>query len=370
MSRRRPPVESVRPEIRALPVYRLERPPDVPKRFRIDQNESPWDPPRRLKERVAAELLERPWSRYPEFHAEALREALGRHHGWPADGVLVGNGSNELLATAVEAFVRPGGELLGMVPSFGLYPLYAVRAGATARLLGPRADLAAPLDELHREVARDPRRPVLLASPNNPTGEALEPAALAALAAALEAPLLLDAAYAELCRHDYRTLLDDHPNLVLFRTFSKAWALAGLRVGYLMGDPELVVELIKVKLPYNVGHAAAVAALATLAEEGAARRRVAALRARRAGWAAMLRGFGLEVFPSEANFHLVRFGTPEEARRVHRELARRGILVRDVGAGPGLAGCLRFSVGDGGVLRAARRALGEILREPARKEVP
>lgn len=358
---RRPPVESVRPEIRALPVYRLERPPDVPKRYRIDQNESPWDPPRRLKERVAAELLARPWSRYPEFHAEALREALGRHHGWPAEGVLVGNGSNELLATAVEAFARPGGELLGMVPSFGLYPVYAARIGATPRFLGPRPDLATPLDALHREIERDPRRPLLLASPNNPTGEALEPGDVAALARALEAPFLLDAAYAELCRHDYRPLLDDHPNLVLFRTFSKAWALGGLRVGYLLGHPELVAELIKVKLPYNVGHAAAVAALATLEEEGATRRRVTVLKARREGWAAMLRGFGLEALPSEANFFLVRLGSPEAARRVHGELARRGILVRDVGGGPGLAGCLRVSVGDGGALRATRRALAEIL---------
>lgn len=361
MSGRRPPVEAVRADVRALPVYRLERPPAVAKRYRIDQNESPWDPPRRLKERVAAELLARPWSRYPEFHAESLREALGRHHGWPAEGVLVGNGSNELLATAVEAFCRPGGELLGMVPSFGLYPVYAVRIGATPRFLGPRGDLATPLDELRGEIERDPRRPLLLASPNNPTGEALEPAVLADLASALEAPLLLDAAYAELCRHDYRPLLDDHPNLVLFRTFSKAWALGGLRVGYLLGHPELVAELIKVKLPYNVGHAAAVAALATLEEEGAARRRVAVLKARREGWAAMLRGFGLEVFPSEANFLLVRFDGAQEARRVHGQLARRGILVRDVGGGPGLAGCLRFSVGDGGALRATRRALVEIL---------
>lgn len=360
---RRPPLDAVRPEIRALPVYRLERPPDVRRRFRIDQNESPWEPPRRLKERVVAELLERPWSRYPEFHAEELRQALGRHHGWPADGVLVGNGSNELMATAVEAFTRPGGELLGMVPSFGLYPVYAIRAGATPRLLGPRADLSTPLDELHREIERDPRRPVLLASPNNPTGEALEPAELAALARALEAPLLLDAAYAELCRHDYRPLLDDHPNLVVFRTFSKAWALGGFRVGYLLGHPELVAELVKVKLPYNVGHPAAVAALATLEEAGAARRRVAALKARREHWAGMLRSLGFEVFPSEANFLLVRFRGAEEARRVHRELGRRGILVRDVGGGPGLAGCLRFSVGDGGVLRATRLALEEILGE-------
>lgn len=358
---RRPPVESVRSEIRALPAFELERVPELQRRFKLDQNESPWEPPRRLKERVATELLARPWARYPEIHSEELRRALSHLHAWPVAGIVVGNGSNELLATAVETFVAPGGELLGLVPSFAAYPLYAVRAGARTRFLGPREDLASPLGELHREIAQDPRRPLLLASPNNPTGEALAPAALADLARALAAPLLLDAAYAEFCRHDYRPLLDEHPNLILFRTFSKAWALGGLRVGYLLGHPDLVREILKVKLPYNVGHAAAVAALVSLEAGEVQRRRVAAIRARRERWASMLAGFCLEVFPSEANFVLVRLPAAGEARRLHQGLLDRGILVRDVGVGPGLEGCLRITVGDGGALRAVRRALEEVL---------
>jgi histidinol-phosphate aminotransferase len=368
---RRPPVESVRPEIRALRAYTLEAPPPlragVRRLFKLDQNESPWEPPRRVKERVARELVAREWSRYPELHADELRTALARRFDWPADGILVGNGSNELLALAVAAFTGPGTELLGVVPCFGLYPLYAVRAGATPRFLGPRADLGTPLDELLREVERDPRRPVLLASPNNPTGEALAPAALATLARALEAPLLLDAAYVELSDHDYRPLLDDHPNLLLFRTFSKAWALAGLRVGYLLARPELVAELLKVKLPYNVGHAAAVAARVSLEEEPAVRRRLAVVRARRGQWAEMLGGFGLHVFPSQASFLLVRLASAEAARRVDRGLAERGVLVRDVGGGPGLAGCLRISIGSAPAFRALRRALSEVLE---REEMP
>jgi histidinol-phosphate aminotransferase len=316
---------------------------------------------------VARELVAREWSRYPELHADELRTALARRFDWPADGILVGNGSNELLALAVATFTGPGTELLGVVPCFGLYPLYAVRAGATPRFLGPRADLGTPLDELLREVERDPRRPVLLASPNNPTGEALAPAALATLARALEAPLLLDAAYVELSDHDYRPLLDDHPNLLLFRTFSKAWALAGLRVGYLLARPELVAELLKVKLPYNVGHAAAVAARVSLEEEPAVRRRLTVVRARRGQWAEMLGGFGLHVFPSQASFLLVRLASAEVARRVDRGLAERGVLVRDVGGGPGLAGCLRISIGSAPAFRALRRALSEVLE---REETP
>lgn len=362
VEKRRPPVDSVRPEIRELPVYTLKQPPEgTPVRHKLDQNESPWEPPRRLKERFAAELLARSWARYPEFHADELRQVLARYHRWPVEGILVGNGSNELLALAVETFTPPGGELLGTVPCFGLYPLYAVRSGATPRFLGPRDDLALPWEELLREVDADPRRPVLLASPNNPTGEGLAPDRLARLAGALEAPLLLDAAYAEFCRHDYRPLLDAHPNLLVFRTFSKAWALGGIRVGYMLAHPELVGELLKVKLPYSVGRASVVAARLTLEAEPATCRRVAVLRARRGQWAGMLQGFGLEVFPSEANFLLARCRDAEAAATIHRGLAARGILVRDLGSGPGLAGCLRFSVGSGAALRETRRALEEIV---------
>lgn len=357
-------VASVSPEVRALPVYTLEKASDEEPRFKLDQNESPWEPPRRVKERVVREILEAPWALYPEFHADSLRDALSRHHEWPVDGILIGNGSNELLALSVETFTGSSGALLSAQPCFGLYPLYAVRAKAEALFLGPRDDLALPMDEILEEARRRPERPVLLASPNNPTGEALTPKAVGELAASLRAPLLVDAAYSELCRHDYRPLLDEHPNLVLFRTFSKAWALGGLRVGYLLARPELVAELLKVKLPYNVGRMTVAAALATLREEAAVRRRVKVLRKRRDEWAAMLRdtdgaqpALGLEVFPSEANFLLVRLPAAGAARALHRGLAERGVLVRDVGGGPGLAGCLRITVGSRPAFRALRRAL-------------
>ncbi len=362
---RRDPAVFVRPEVRALAAYHLDQ---VPCRFKLDQNECPWEPPRGIKRAVAAALGEAPWALYPDFHGDELRRALGGRWSWPFEGVLVGNGSNELLATALAALAGPGDEVLGMAPGFGLYPALAERSGARYRGLGPRADLALPLDELEAEVERDPRRAVLVCSPNNPTGEAVPPERLARIAARLDGPLLLDGAYAEFCRFDYRPLLDEHPNLVMFRTFSKAWGLAGLRLGYLLARPELVAELIKVKLPYNVGRAAIAAGLAVLGAEPAMVRRRRAVVARRAQWrrvleAARFGGEALEVLPSEANFLLVRCGG--RAGRIRDGLARRGILVRDVSRGPGLAGCLRVTVGGGAALRAVERALGEIAAEPA-----
>ena len=354
------PARFVRPELRALRAYHLDQ---VACRHKLDQNEVPWDLPRRLKREVARQLLARDWARYPDFHADALRRDLAAYHRHPVEGVLVGNGSNELLGVALEALTPVGGEVLGAEPGFGLYPMFVLRAGGRYRPLPPRRDLALPLAELLAEVEREPRRPLILCSPNNPTGSAATPGEVASLAARLDAPLLLDNAYGEFCAHDYRPLLARHPNLVLFRTFSKAWSLAGLRLGYLLAHPDLVAELIKVKLPYNLGHGSAVAGRVALAADGVARRRVAALVGRRAQWTAMLRRAGLEPLPSQANFVLVRCGTAERSRRVRDGLAARGILVREVGHYPGLAGCLRVSVGGGRALRDSETALGEILAD-------
>ena len=349
-----------RPEVRALHAYSLDL---SPSRFKLDQNEVPWELPRRVKEEVARRLIDREWARYPDFHAERLRKRLAETHAWTPDGVLVGNGSNELLAATLAAVGGPGREILGLAPSFGLYPVFALQSGASYRAVGPRADLALPLAELESEIERDPHRPVLVASPNNPTGEAISPEVIerwAGKLAAADAPLLLDNAYGEFCRHDYRPLLASCPNLVIFRTFSKAWSLAGLRLGYLLAAPELVREIVKVKLPYNLGHAAAIAGELALDNAAAVERRVRLLVARRAQWRALLETSQDEVFPSEANFLLIR-NERQKSLLVKDSLAERGIRVRDVSAGPGLEGCLRFSIGTGAALRAVAQTLGQHL---------
>ncbi len=352
------PASLVRGELRQLRAYSLDL---SPCRHKLDQNEAPFEPPPGLKRRVADALRAAAWARYPDFHAEALRRDLGELHGWPAAGVLVGNGSNELLDVCLSALVAPGSEVVGYEPSFALYRMLVLKAGGVPRFLPPAAGLRLPLAELEAEVARDPRRPLLLCAPNNPTGDAPPPEAIDALAARQEGPFLLDNAYGEFCRFDYRPLLARHPHLILLRTFSKAWALAGLRLGYLLADPRLVAELLKVKLPYNVGVPAVLAGRAVLAAAPAARRRISLVVARRAQWQFMLQAAGLQVLPSEANFLLVRCGSAAAAAALRDGLAARGIRVRDVGANPGLDGALRISIGSGAALRATRQALAELL---------
>ncbi len=213
------PEDLVRREVRALSEYALDL---AACRFKLDQNEVPWPLPPPVRAAAMARLASADWSRYPDFHADELRRAVAALHGVEPNRVLVGNGSNELLQATLAAVAGPATEVLGLAPSFSLYGVFALSSGATLKALGPREDLALPLDELEREIERNPRRPVLLASPNNPTGEAVSPERIERLLDRLEAPLLLDNAYGEFCHHDYRPLLARHRHLVLFRTFSKA----------------------------------------------------------------------------------------------------------------------------------------------------
>jgi histidinol-phosphate aminotransferase len=340
-----------RPELHALEPYALLAPlDDAPEvRHALDQNEVPWDVPAPLKRVALERLAARDWSKYPEMSSDRLRALLAERHGVASDNVLVGNGSGELLRLALSVFGGSGREVLGHEPSFALYRPLTLESGARPRFLPPRPDLRLPLAELEREIEIDPRRPLLLCSPNNPTGEAASPEAVERLLERLDAPLVLDNAYAEFCRHDYRPLLARHPNLILLRTLSKAWSLAGLRVGYLFAHEEVVAELLKVKLPYNVSHAGAVLGEVALEHPRHAERCVRVLLARRGQWSEALRRRGLEVFESDANFLLVR--TPR-AGELRGALARAGIAVRDVGHYPGLAGCLRVTVGGAPALRA------------------
>ena len=355
------PSTFVRDELRQLSAYTLDR---SPCRFKLDQNEMPFDLPRPVKRRIFEPLLDRAWGVYPGFNSDRLRAVVGRHQDWPAEGVLLGNGSGELLALTLLAVTRPGQEVLGTVPSFSLYKLLVLRCGAKPRFLPPRPDLRLPLMELEREIEADPTRPLVLCTPNNPTGEAVSPAAVERLLERLQAPFLLDNAYHEFCDVDYRPLLSRHRHLMIFRTLSKAWTMAAWRLGYLLADLALVRELVKVKLPYNLGFASALAAEAALAAPAAVDRRVRAVIGRRPQWQEMLAAFGFEVFPSQANFVLVRH---RQADRIRRGLDRRGIRVRDVSGYPGLAGCFRISIGSGAALRATRQALAEILQAP---EIP
>ena len=331
-----------RPGIAAFAAYRLVPDLPVPVRAKLDFNESPYDVPDEVKEKVLSRLKARRWSLYPEFGATRLREAIAASLGRSPEEVVVGNGSGELLLAAMNVFAG-GGRLLLTPPTFSLYPQLALLAQAevaTVPLSGD--DFLFDEEAILRAVRAWPTVP-LICSPNNPTGTPADPAFLRKLADA--APVaLLDQAYVDFAPPEASALalVDEGRNVIVFRTLSKAYAAAGFRIGYAVARPDLVRELAKAVLPFSVDQASEELGVALLEHPGPARARVAELVRERERMAAALRGMGAKVAPSAGNFLFVEppGGGSESVRT---ELLGRGILVRDLG--PSAGGRLRVSIG-------------------------
>lgn len=306
--------------------------------------------------------------RYPDPLGGDLKRKLAARHGLPVDRFLLGNGSHELLMMLAQVFAGPGREVLASRYGFAVYALAAQAAGATLRLADalptdhemPRGhDLRA----LAAAIGPDTHL-VYLANPNNPTGTWFSSAQFAAFLAALPPTVLVvvDEAYLEYVTDpaliSATSLLDRHPNLVVTRTFSKAYGLAGLRVGYLMAAPGLVAVMERVRESFNVNGPGLAACEAALGDQG----HLAAVCRRNAderqALADALQARELSVAPSQTNFLLVDFG--RDAGPIEAGLVERGVVPRPMG-GYGLPTCLRLTVGVRDENRRLLQALDEVL---------
>src|SRR5215510_14880919 len=238
----------IKPEVRGLTAYTLNH---FDAEVKIDQNENPYELPLDLKREVVDRVLRRPWGRYPEFVPAAVIRTLSNFTGWPEEGILVGNGSNELIQASLSVTLGPGRRIAVPQPTFTLYKLMATTLQAEVHsVLLDAEGLTFDVDNLI-EASRS-ADVVVVCSPNNPTGCLLEREALIALLKNAKGLVLLDEAYHEFSGQTALSLLPNHRNLVVLRTFSKAMAMAGLRFGYMMAHPEIAREVYKAKLPYNV----------------------------------------------------------------------------------------------------------------------
>ena len=332
----------IREAIRALKAYRLD-PEDAPAlRAKLDFNESPFDVPEEIRAEVLARLASKRWGRYPEFGAPRLKKAIAEAIGRRPEEIVVGNGSGEVLLAAVSVFAG-GGSLVLPTPTFSLYGQIA--AIAAARVVdvsraGPDFELVE--DAFLAAVSR-PHAIPLVCSPNNPTGGVVRREFLERLLTV--APVvLLDQAYVDFAGpgDDGLSLLDTRPNLVVFRTLSKAYAAAGFRIGYAVAPPELAREIEKAVLPFSVDLAAEELAVAVLGRPEVARAHVGRIVAERGRVAEALTAAGCLVASSSANFLFVR-PPGDQAERVRRALLDRGILVREMTAAA--PGRLRVSIG-------------------------
>jgi histidinol-phosphate aminotransferase len=351
------PLDRIKPTVRALSAYTLE-PIETP--IKINQNENPFDMPDEVKREVASRLGDRAWSRYPDFVPTRLLERLAAFAGWRADGVLAGNGSNELIQALMMVTVGPGVRVAIAEPTFTLYRLQARVLGGEVVSIPLTADLQFDVPAIEAAVTGGGADVLVLCSPNNPTGCRIENGDLARLCERFDGLVVLDEAYHEFSGQTAVPLLANHPNLVVLRTFSKAMAMGGLRVGYMLAAPEIAVEVNKAKLPYNLNVFSMTAAeVAVERYDELLRPLVGVLVAERERVLAALSEIdGLEPFPSHANFFVVRT-TRRSPRELFEYLAGKGILVRDVSRYPMLSEFLRISVGtpeENDALLAALRA--------------
>ncbi len=326
-----------RPGVETLQAYRLAV-TDAP--VKLNQNECPYDLPPELKEEVLDMLRAMPWNRYPPLRADRCREVVAGSCGVTVDRVLVTNGSNEAILALFQTFAT-GGAVVMPEPGYSMAPALAVAAGAHPYGVPLRPDLTVDAQAL-AQAAQEYRGLVFLASPNNPTGRATEPEALESLLEQAPGLVVVDEAYWGFSRWSPLVLLDRYPHLVVVRTASKAFGLAGARVGWIMAHPEVVDAVGRVLPPYNVNLFAQAAVEAMARRPELVAKRIQEIVAERERLVVGLRSLGVEVFPSDANFLLFRV---QDAQRTFTLLLERGVLVRNVSRFPRLEGCLRVTVG-------------------------
>ena len=356
----RDPVQFIKKEVRTLQPYSLV---SQRARIKLNQNENAWETPQEIKEETLRRLRDRVWSRYPGLRTSHLHERLARFSGWTPEGVIAGNGSNELIQAVLMVTGGKGRRVIINEPTFTLYKQISTVLESEVVKVNLTPALIYDLNALRTAIKETQPSITIICSPNNPTGCIIEQPDLISLLEEAPGLVVVDEAYFEFSGQSVVPLLKHHSNLVVLRTFSKAMAMAALRIGYLMAAPELVREVSKAVLPYNLNVVSQIAAEVAMEMYEA---RLAALvelicRERERVYAELERIPGLAPVRSRANFMLIRSELP--VKHVFNELRRREILVRDVSSYPMLRDYFRISMGTPGENDTLLSALREITKK-------
>ena len=332
----------IKPAVRALRAYSLS-----PHRaqVKINQNENPWDMPLFLRQEILHQFEATRWSRYPEFLPASLHERLAEFAGLRPDHVIAGNGSNELIQAVLMVTVGPKKRVLICEPTFALYKQIATVLGGDVESISLTNSLQYNSPLLLSVVEERQPDVTIICSPNNPSGCVIEDQDLIKLLGIARGLVVIDEAYHEFAEHSVVPLLEDHENLVVLRTFSKAMALAALRVGYLLAEPDLVREIRKAVLPYNLNSFSQMAAECAVDKYETDLRPLVKriINERQRLFTDLSQIKGLTPVPSKGNFMLVK--TEIDPKHVFEELLLRDVLIRDVSSYPMLKKYFRVSVG-------------------------
>lgn len=318
-------------------------PPQREYKVKLNQNESPFDVPQYLKNELAEAAKSLQWNRYPLNESPMLMEKLAHRHNVRPEHIVLGNGSNQLFQTLLTATIAAGDAVISTPPTFSLYDLYAtVYDAKMVHILQPPG-APYPVEQVLDAIAHNRPKLLLVCSPNNPTGGEIDLSIVDQLCRVSRNIVFFDEAYGEFSEQSVIPLLEEHENLLISRTFSKAFSLAGLRFGYFIGRENVIAQLRKVNIPYNINLFTELVALRLLDNESEMQAHVTYLKHERDRVAAAMFCIeGLTAFPSAANFILFKGVAGLD---LFQSLKQHGILVRDVSSYPLLAGHQRVSMG-------------------------
>lgn len=330
------------PGLQHIGAYRVEggQQADV----KLNQNESPFDLPLWLKETILDEFKHEAWNRYPDILPFRGIKAYADFVGISPESVMMSNGSNEMLYTIFLACLSKGSKVVIPEPSFSLYEKLALLLQAEVVAVPMDDDLGFDVSEIIRRTKEEKAGFVVLSTPNNPTSKSLSLEEIRLIAGEVDAIVLVDEAYVEFSREEPAlALLEEKPNLIVLRTMSKALALAGMRIGFAMTNPEMMAEITKPKIPFTSSRLAEITLRHVLDNYRLVEEAVDYILKERGRMSETLKKVNdIRVFESDANFIIIRVSN---AKEVFSFLAGEGILVRNVSGYPLMENCLRFNVG-------------------------
>jgi histidinol-phosphate aminotransferase len=333
----------IRPELKDFIPYTTNQ---VPYRVKLDANESPFDLPMSVRQKLADIIMKGPeLNLYPDTESIELRKALSAYWGVDMEGIVVGTGSDQLIQVLVNTFVGKGDKVVYPVPSFGMYKIDTIIGGGdiVEVILKEENGFEYDIDEFINKAKSEGAKMVILCTPNNPTGNLVSLKDIEKICTQCpNTVIVVDEAYAEFTEESAVELLPKFENLIILRTLSKAYGLAGIRCGYSLSGKAMAEEINKVKPPYNISSLSQLVAKLVFEDREEMDRRIKYLIEQRTYLAEGLEKIDkVSIFPSGANYILIKI---PDAKAVAKELERRGILIRSYGD-PVLSKYIRITVG-------------------------
>ncbi|MGY8848757.1 MAG: histidinol-phosphate transaminase [Burkholderiales bacterium] len=347
----------IRPEILRLSPYHV---PSSSGMIKLDAMENPYSLPETLQEEIAQLVTTISANRYPDSNSVSLKSSLRETMEIPMGmDIMLGNGSDEIIQIIALALARPGAVLMSVEPAFVMFRMIATYSNMEYIGVPLKADFSLDLDLMLDAITKHQPAIIFIAYPNNPTGNLFDVEAVSRIIESAPGVVVVDEAYHAFAGSSFIDKLSEYPNLLLMRTLSKL-GLAGLRLGFLTGRPEWLIQLEKVRLPYNVGVLTQEVARKILQYPDILQQQVDAIKAERVVMNKYLNVLdGVEVFPSDANFILFRVN---KASQIFSELKQRNILIKNLdGSHPLLKNCLRVTIGTPDENKQFLRALQECI---------